>query len=163
MGQKRHLLPDGRGDVKSRETTKGNVNTYSKIVGSVTNEEHYENQVTHEYFCQRHTFKETWHVAGGGGFHEVFLGAMTQFFMGASTTLGFANRFEVFLGAEQQVNLGLMGEFMVGGSFSLSAGPSLELETSSLLFWLARKDTGLKDLEAKLSETTALLLKMTPF
>lgn len=114
-------------------------------------------------------FTEWWKCAGGLGFYEHFEGAMTQFFYGASTTIGFSNRFEFFFGLEQQLNLGGFFELVVGGNagmtvgaqWELSAGPKLEVETKSLKFWLAKEDTGLSDLETKVSDMVTVINKNT--
>jgi len=112
---------------------------------------------------------ETWAMESSMGFYEYFKGAMTQFFFGASTTMGLANRFEIFVGIEEQVNLGAFFEIKMGGmvgvnvgaQLEVSAGPKLELETKTLKFWLAKEDTGLSDLTTCLSFYKAALTKTT--
>jgi hypothetical protein len=105
------------------------------------------------------SYTEWWKCGGSLGFYEYFEGAMTQFFFGASTTIGFSNRFEIFVGLEQQLNIGGFVEIKLGADVSLalaaqyglSAGVKLEVETQSAKFWLAKQDTGLSDLETAVS------------
>lgn len=134
------------------------VNTYSKVEGTVKNEETYNGKVESVVYSQKEMYSETWHMAGGPGFHEYFYGAMTQFFIGASTTVGVANRFELFLGIEEQFNLGFTIEMLLGLNLKLCAALSTEVETTGLRFWLAKADTGLADLETKLNETKTLMI-----
>jgi len=121
------------------------VNTYSKVYETVKNEETYLGAVDSVVYAQNERYSETWHMAGGPGFHEFFFGAMTQCFVGASTTLGFANRFELFAGIESQVNLGLVTELLVGMSIGIRVGVALDCYTAPAV------ECGLSKLGAHLS------------
>ena len=71
-------------------------------------------------------YSEWWYLQGSQGFYEYFQGAKTEFFFGASTTIGFANRFEMFIGTEEQVNVGLSLGVAVAGAIDISLGVKVE-------------------------------------
>ena len=71
-------------------------------------------------------YSEWWYLQGSQGFYEYFQGAKTEFFFGASTTIGFANRFEMFIGTEEQVNIGISLGVAVAGAIDISLGVKLE-------------------------------------
>lgn len=71
-------------------------------------------------------YSEWWYLEGSEGFYEYFQGAKTEFFFGASTTIGFANRFEMFIGTEEQVNVGLSVGMAIAGAIDISLGLKFE-------------------------------------
>ena len=83
------------------------IRSYTKISNKVREETHYNGgYVNHVYVDDSHT--EHFHMAGSKGHFEHFHGAKTEYFIGASTTIGLANRFELFVGVEEQLNVGGM-------------------------------------------------------
>ncbi len=65
-------------------------------------------------------YQEIWHLLGSGGFMERFEGSFVQFFGGSSTTIGIANRFELYVSFEEQLNLGLLLGLSVGAHFEVN-------------------------------------------
>ena len=88
-------------------------------------------------------FCEWWRLGGSQGFFEFFEGAKTEYFFGATTTIGFANRFECFFGVEEQVNLGaslglavtLAIDISLGVKVEAHFGKSLECASEADKFW----------------------------
>ena len=114
--------------------------SYTEVAGKSTTHEVYNDNV---FWMTKLTgfgenYTEEWRLGGSGGFFEVFWEHAHQAFkaagrrpflvprgnsLGTSTTIGLANRFELFAGAEEQLNLGFMLEISVGKKLEISAGP----------------------------------------
>ncbi|MBW2525476.1 MAG: hypothetical protein JRI23_14920, partial [Deltaproteobacteria bacterium] len=122
------------------------VTSYTKVYGKVNEEEHFVGgKETHTYVIGTLTsYSDYFHMLGSLGHFEHFHGAKTEFFFGASTTVGMANRFELFLGLEEQVN--------IGGSIELTIPNRTEGK-------LVHLDSNLKKAEVEVDETKAALKK----
>lgn len=121
-------------------TWAASVTAYLEVRGDVHEEEKYFGNHYAHYWMNSvgSVFRETWHMFGSMGFQEQFYGAFSQLFIGASTTIGVANRMELFIGAEEQINL--------GGVLELQMPQHLKVG-------LNEAKVGLNDMDAKLKTT----------
>ena len=113
------------------------ITSYTKVKNKVHEEVHYEGGIeTHTYVTGVLDSHTHWfHMLGSIGHVEHFHGMKTEFFFGASTTVGLANRFELFVGSEEQMNVGLMLNLQVPQKLNIT---------------LNEAKVGLNDLDTKL-------------
>jgi hypothetical protein len=108
--------------VKEYTKIAGKHTEYVKVGDTHSEEVHYEKgHISHTYLTTAgESHCEYFHMTGSLGHIEHFHGAKTEFFTGSTTTIGFANRFELFIGLEEQFNLGGMMDILVGGKLEVT-------------------------------------------
>jgi hypothetical protein len=159
-----------------QSTWAASVSEYTRVEGASKAQNHYKGD--HEernIFEQGHKtettmhgagdyYQEVWHFLGSGGFLERFEGSFLQIFTGSSTTLGLANRFELYVSIEEQLNLGLVTSLSLGakidGSFPVKAQVDLTEDKAALEAAEARltkMETGISDQTARVDSVKAIL------
>lgn len=119
-----------RPDIHS-STWANSIQEYTHVEGTAKEQRHHKGS-HHEVniYDEGHTneitlgngeyYQEVWHLLGAGGFFERFEGSFLQMFAGSSTTIGLANRFELYVSTEEQLNLGVLLGLSVGMNIELN-------------------------------------------
>ncbi len=100
-------------------------------------------------------YQETWHLLGSGGFMERFEGSFLQLFLGSSTTIGLANRCEIYLSTEEQINVGAIASFSLGTKVDGSWPKKWQFDLTEEKVTLNGNEVGLKEVAAHLEKQEA--------
>lgn len=152
------------------------MNAYTYCAGDSNSQQHFigKHKERNIYEGGHHTettmhtvgkyFQETWHFMGSGGFMERFEGSFLQFFLGSSTTIGLANRFELYVSTEEQLNLGFIASLSLGGKLDGSWPQKWQFDLNEEKVTLNGNEVGLKEVaahlqaqEARIDEAKAIL------